>query len=109
MKKYILTIAVLFCTSVKSQKVDTVKHALQVKPVVVNTLNKDTLYQVGWSVFGLSRNDTSGANSFVQLYNRNGKKIGELNVPIPYAVTSIWLDDAVIDSFILKFLGLTKR
>jgi hypothetical protein len=109
MKQTLTTLAILFALSTQAQKVDSVKHALQVKPVVINTLNKDTLYQVGWSVFGLSRNDTSGANSFVQLYNRNGKKIGELNVPIPYAVTSIWLDDAVIDSFILKFLGLTKR
>jgi len=86
MKKYILIIAVLFCTSVTAQ-IDTVKNALLVQPVVVNVMQKDTCFQVTWSVFGVS----------------------ELNVPIPYSVLSVWLDDAVIDNYILTFLGLTKR
>ena len=109
MKKYIIIIAVLFCTSVKAQFIDSVKNALQVKPVVINVLNKDTCYQVAWSVFGVNRNDTSGANSYVQLYDRVGKKVGELNIPIPYSVLSKWLHDVVIDDYILKFLGLSKK
>jgi len=109
MKKYILIIAVLFCTTVKAQKIDTVKNAIQVKAVVINSLKKDTCYQVSWSVFGINRNDTLGANSYVQLFDRKAKKVGELNVVIPYSVLSVWLDDVVIDNYILKFLGLQKK
>lgn len=109
MKKYILIIAVLFCTSVKAQHIDTVINAIIVKPVVVNQMQKDTCYQVTWSVFGVNRNDTSGASSYVQLYSRVGKKVGELNIPIPYKVLSVWLHDVVIDDYILKILGLSKK
>ena len=108
MNKYILIIAVLFCTSASAQ-LDTVKNALLVQPVVVNSLQKDTCYQVTWSVFGVNRNDTTGANSYVQLFDRRAKKVGELNIPIPYSVLSIWLDDKVIDDYILLILGLKKK
>jgi hypothetical protein len=108
MKKYIFILAILFATQSQAQ-VDTVKNAIQVKPVVVNSLQKDTCYQVSWSVFGVNRNDTSGASSYVQLFNRKAKKVGELNVPIPYSVLSVWLDDKVIDDYILTILGLAKR
>ena len=109
MKHLITMIAVLFCTSTQAQKIDTVKNAIQVKPVVVNALQKDTCFQVGWSVFGISRNDTTGANSYVQLFDRKGKRVSEINVRIPYSVLSVWLDDIVIDNYILTFLGLQKR
>jgi hypothetical protein len=110
MKKLLTLIFVLVNLSVFGQKVDSVKNALQVNPVVVNALQKDTCYQLTWSVFSINRNDTtSGANSYVQLYDRKAKKVGELNIPIPYSVLAVWLDDVVIDDYILKFLGLTKK
>ena len=105
----ILFVFVFAAFSAQAQKVDSVKNALQVKPVVINVLNKDTLYQVTWSVFGISRSDTSGANSYVQLYDRKGKRVQEMNVRIPYSILSVWLDDKIIDDYILTFLGLTKR
>ena len=109
MKKLLLILFVSAAFSATAQKVDSVKNALQVKPVVINVLNKDTLYQVTWSVFGISRSDTSGANSYVQLYDRKGKRVQEMNVRIPYSILSVWLDDVVIDNYILTFLGLRKR
>lgn len=109
MKKLLSILFVFAAFSAQAQKVDSVKNALQVKPVVINVLNKDTLYQVTWSVFGISRSDTSGANSYVQLYDRKAKRIQEMNVRIPYSILSVWLDDVVIDNYILTFLGLTKR
>lgn len=109
MKKLILFAAIFAATNLQAQKVDTVKNAIQVKPVVVNSLKKDTCYQVSWAVFGINRNDTTGANSYVQLFDRVGKKVGEMNVPIPYSVLSVWLDDIVVDNYILTFLGLQKR
>lgn len=110
MKHILTTIAILFAVSTQAQKVDTVKNAIQVQPVVINSLTKDTVFQVTWSVFGLNRNDTvSGANSYVQLYSRTGKRVQEMNVHIPYLVLSVWMDDKVIDDYILTLLGLKKR
>lgn len=110
MKKLLTLIFVLVNLSVFGQKVDSVKNALQVNPVVVNALQKDTCYQLTWSVFSINRNDTiSGANSYVQLYDRKAKRIQEMNVRIPYSVLSVWLEDKIIDDYILTFLGLKKR
>lgn len=109
MKKYILILALAFSLNASAQQIDSVKNAIQVKPVVVNSLQKDTCFQVSWSVFGINRNDTTGANSYVQLFDRKAKKVGELNIPIPYSVLSIWLEDVIIDNYILSILGLTKR
>lgn len=109
MKKLLLIITLFVAVSATAQKVDSVKNAIQVTPVVINALAKDTAYQLSWNVFGISRNDTSGANSYVQLYDRKAKRIQEMNVRIPYSVLSVWLDDVVIDNYILTFLGLKKR
>lgn len=109
MKKYILILGFAFLTLNASAQLDTVKNAILVQPVVINALTKDTCYQVTWSVFGISRNDTTGANSYVQLYNRTGKRVQEMNVHIPYSVLSVWLEDKIIDDYILTFLGLKRR
>jgi hypothetical protein len=109
MKKYILIIAVLFCTSAQAQSIDTVKNAIQVKPVLYNALLKDTVYQVSWTVLGIPRKDTSGANSYVQLFDRKAKNIGQMNIWIPNSIISIWLNDTIIDDYILKYLGLQKK
>ena len=109
MKQLLTTIGLFIALTTQAQKVDSVKNAIQVKPVVVNALQKDTCYQVTWSVFGVNRNDTTGANSYVQLFDRKAKKVGELNAPIPYSVLSVWLDDKVIDDYILLILGLQKK
>ena len=109
MKKLLSILFVFAAFSATAQKVDSVKNAIQVTPMVINALAKDTAYQLSWNVFGISRNDTSGANSYVQLYDRKAKRIQEMNVRIPYSVLSVWLEDTVIDNYILTFLGLTKR
>ena len=107
--KHLLLIGFAFLALNATAQIDSVKTAIQVQPVVVNAMQKDTVYQVTWSVFGVNRNDTSGANSYVQLYDRKAKRVGELNIPIPYKVLSVWLDDKVIDDYILTFLGLKKK
>ena len=110
MKQTLTILAVLFCIAAKAQKIDTVKNAILVNPVQINSLTKDSVFQLGWSVFGINRNDTtSGANSYVQLYDRKGKRVQEMNVQIPYSVLKVWLEDVVIDDYILTFLGLTKK
>jgi len=75
MKKLLLILFVFAAFSASAQKIDTVNNAIQVTPVVINALAKDTAYQLSWNVFGINRNDTSGANSYVQLYDRKAKRI----------------------------------
>lgn len=107
--KHLLLIGFAFLTLNAYSQIDTVKGSIQVQPVVVNAMQKDTAFQLTWSVFGINRNDTSGANSYVQLFDRKAKRVGELNIPIPYKVLSVWLEDVVIDNYILTFLGLKKK
>jgi hypothetical protein len=109
MKKYITILALCFATSLKAQQVDTVANAIQVKPVLYNALLKDTVYQVSWTVLGIPRHDTSGANSYIQLFDRKAKSIGQMNIQIPNAVIVAWLNDTIIDDYILKYLGLQKK
>jgi hypothetical protein len=109
MKKYLLIAALFAATTTKAQQVDTVANAIQVKPVLYNALLKDTVYQVSWTVLGIPRHDTSGANSYVQLFDRKAKSIGQMNIQIPNAVIVAWLNDTIIDDYILKYLGLQKK
>lgn len=112
MKKLFIIIAVLFCTVAKSQAIDTITNAIQIHPAVVNALKKDTVFQVTWSLFGINRKDTSGANSYVQLFDRKSNRIDEQNIPIPFSVLrslTFWTMVGVIDDYILTFLGLQKK
>ena len=109
MKKYITILALCFAIKANSQQVDTVANAIQVKPVLYNALLKDTVYQVSWTVLGIPRHDTSGANSYVQLFDRKAKSIGQMNIQIPNAIITLWTSDNIIDDYILKYLGLQKK
>ena len=109
MKKYITIIGLAFTLNASAQQVDTVANAIQVKPVLYNALLKDTVYQVSWTVLGIPRHDTSGANSYIQLFDRKAKSIGQMNIFIPNAVITLWLNDTIIDDYILKYLGLQKK
>lgn len=111
MKKVLLSIFVLISVSSFGQKVDSIRNAIQVQPIQLNALTKDTLYQVHVTVFGLVVGDsTSGCNTYVTYHDRKGKKLGETNIPIPASVVNKWgTDDAVIKEYVIKFLNLTKR
>jgi hypothetical protein len=109
MKQVLLIIGLAFTLNASAQKVDTVANAIQVKPVLYNALLKDTVYQVSWTVLGIPRHDTSGANSYVQLFDRKAKSIGQMNIQIPNAIITLWTSDNIIDDYILKFLGLLKK
>ena len=109
MKQVLLIIGLAFTLNASAQQVDTVANAIQVKPVLYNALLKDTVYQVSWTVLGIPRHDTSGANSYIQLFDRKAKSIGQMNIFIPNAVITLWLNDTIIDDYILKYLGLQKK
>jgi hypothetical protein len=109
MKQVLLILGLAFTLNAQAQQVDTVANAIQVKPVLYNALLKDTVYQVSWTVLGIPRHDTSGANSYVQLFDRKAKSIGQMNIWIPNAIITLWLNDTIIDDYILKYLGLQKK
>jgi hypothetical protein len=91
-------------------KSDTIPSAIQVKAVEFNRLTKDTITQVTWVVFGLTRDTTQGCNTYVVAYDRKGKKVADGNVPIPAHIVQEWgTDNTLIDDFILKFYNLIKR
>ena len=89
---------------------DTIPSAIQVKAVEFNRLTKDTITQITWVVFGLSRDTTQGCNTYVVAYDRKGRKVTDGNVPIPAHIVQQWgTDNTLIDDFILKFYNLIKR
>lgn len=108
--KYLFIAALLFSATASAQSDSTIKSAIQIQPVVVNVMTKDTATQVTWQVFDLSRDTTKGCNSYVSLYNRIGNNVFALNVAIPASVVNKWgTDDKVIDDYILTFLGLKRK
>ena len=108
MKKYILIIAVLFCTSASAQQLDTVKGAIVVKPLVFNAVKKDTVHQVKVERMWASSTDTS-VTTYVILYDRKGNQIYEDNIIVPYVFWVASKDKTLVDDYIIKSLGLTKK
>jgi hypothetical protein len=106
-----LSIALTTSAPVQVQvKSDTIPSAIQVKAVEFNRLTKDTITQITWVVFGLSRDTTQGCNSYVVAYDKRGRKVTDGNVPIPAHIVQEWgTDNTLIDDFILKFYNLIKR
>lgn len=109
MKKLILFAAIFAATNLQAQKVDTVYKAIQISPIVVNALKKDTAYQLTWRIDGVHRNDSLPAVSVIQVFNRKGRRIMEDEVTIPASVLAVWLANTVIDDYIMAFYGITKR
>ena len=105
----ITAIALTTTAPVQVQR-DTIPSAIQVKAVEFNKLTKDTITQITWVVFGLTRDTTQGCNTYVVAYDKRGRKVTDGNVPIPAAIVKEWgTDNTLIDDFILNFYKLIKR
>lgn len=109
MKQTLTTIAILFALSTQAQKVDTVSNGILVKPVLMNWINKDTAYQFTWQFFQVTRDTTIGCNSYVEVFDRKGKKLTEKNVPIDKATLQQYPKLAAIDKYIAFSLGLELK
>ncbi len=110
MKQLLFTLALFATLQSQAQTVDTVKSAIQVVPKEVNSLTKDTAYQLTWQVFDLSRDTTRGCNSYVQLYDRKARQVYYTNVHIPSKTVNAWgTNDTIIDDYILTFLHLKRK
>lgn len=106
----LITAIALSTTAPVQVQADTIPSAIQVKAVEFNRLTKDTITQITWVVFGLTRDTTQGCNTYVVAYDKRGRKITDGNVPIPAAIVKEWgTDNTLIDDFILNFYKLIKR
>jgi hypothetical protein len=106
----LITAIALSTTAPVQVQSDTIPSAIQVNPVEFNRLTKDTITQITWVVFGLTRDTTQGCNTYVVAYDKRGKKVTDGNVPIPAHIVQEWgTDNTLIDDFILKFYNLIKR
>ena len=109
MKQLILFAALFAATSAQAQKVDTVANGILVKPVLMNWITKDTVYQVTWDLFQVSRDTTKGCNSFIQVFDRKGKKLYDKNVPIDKTTLHSYPRTLAIDKYIVFSLGLELK
>lgn len=110
MKQTLSIIAVIFCTVVSAQKVDTIKSAIQIQPVVVNAMTKDTAYQLSWKANDLTRDTSLPVAFYIAMYSRGGNKISDFNLTIPASVIQQWgTSDTIIDDYILKLYNLKKK
>jgi len=110
MKQTLSIIAVLFCITSQAQKVDTVKAAIQIQPLVVNALTKDTCYQLSWKANDLSRDTSAPVVFYIALHSRTGAKITDFNLTIPANIIQQWgTSDTIIDDYILSKYTLKKR
>lgn len=106
MKKIITALFVVVSLNAYSQKVDTVKNSIQIQPIVINPLKADTAYQLFWRISVDRGGDNQGYGA---LYNRIGNKVHDFNFTVPQKVMNVWLDDKVIDTFLLNKFKLKYR
>lgn len=109
--KYILFLALCFLAfNVKAQKIDTVKAAIQIQPVVTNAFTKDTAFQLMWQANSLTRDTSAPVAFYVAMFDRHAKKVLEFNLSIPAAIIAQWgTSDTIIDDYILNKYGLKKK
>lgn len=109
MKHILILIGLAFTLNAQAQKVDTVRNGILVKPVLMNWINKDTAYQITWQFFQVTRDTAIGCNSYVEVFDRKGKKLTEKNVPIDKATLQQYPKLAIIDKYIAFALGLELK
>jgi len=109
MKHTLIILGLAFSLNASAQKVDTVANGILVKPVLMNWITKDTVYQVTWDLFQVTRDTTKGCNSYVQVYDRKGKKLYDKNVPIDKTTLNQYPKVLAIDKYIIFSLGLELK
>lgn len=109
MKKLLFIALCFIALNSKAQKIDSVKYAIQIQPLIVNQFQKDTAYQLSWRCNGLERDSTASASFYVALFNREARKVLDFNISVPPSVLKNWSSDTVIDNHILKQYNLKKK
>jgi hypothetical protein len=109
MKKLLFIALCFIASNTKAQKIDSVKYAIQIQPIITNAFQKDTAYQATWRCNGLDRDTTASVSFYVALFNREARKVLDFNVIVPPSILKTWVSDTVIDDYILKQYNLKKR
>lgn len=111
MKHLLFIIGLAFTLNASAQKVDSIPLAIQIKPLVINAIKKDTAYQVTWRGIDIVNDTTKSLTTYVQVWDRQGRQVGESNVIVPAEIVRQWMNKGryAIDNFILTFYGLVKR
>lgn len=86
-----------------SDSIVMVKGSIEIIPIVV-TAQGDTARSLNWYAFNVNRSDTTqGCNTYVQLYDKNGKSISQFNQPIPASIANVWgISPSPIDDYIFS-------
>lgn len=93
-----------------SDTIVVVQDALQVEPVLINALTKDTCYQILWNVQNISRDTTQGSPCNVYMYARNGVNFGQVSCYIPKEIINNWgTNNTIIDDYVLAYFGFRRR
>lgn len=110
MKKTLTIIAVMFCISLNAQSDtsivrygDTIKYskgAILIEPVVVDAQG-NYAYSITWNAFDVTQDTTKGCNTYVILHGKNNEQLTAFNQPIPASVVNVWVENTVIDNYIL--------
>ncbi len=111
MKKVLFFLSIAFFAQVSNaQKIDTVKAAILIEPVVTNPFLKDTACQLSWQANAVTRDTSMPVVFFVGLYNRSARRVYDTNVTVPASVIAEWgTDNSLIDDYILTKLSLKKK
>lgn len=108
MKKLLFILLTTLSLNTKAQKIDTVKNSALVKPMVINSINRDTIYQIRVERVWGDVFDTT-ATTYVVFYDRKSKKVGETNVVLPYSFLFAWKEKSMVNDFVILSLGLQKK
>lgn len=111
MKKTILILLVLVSLSTQAQtrkqssvltdSIVMVQGAIEIEPIIVNAQG-DSARSMNFNAFNVTPDTASGCQTYVQLFDKNGRSIADFNCLIPASVKNVWgTDDSVIFNYIL--------
>ena len=88
-------------SSVLTDSIVMVQGAIEIEPIIVNAQG-DSARSLNFSAFNVTPDTASGCQTYVQLFDKNGRRIADFNCPIPSSVKNVWgTDDSVIYDYIL--------
>jgi hypothetical protein len=111
MKKLFISLLVLVSLSAQAQtrkqssvltdSIVMVQGAIEIEPIIVNAQG-DSARSINFNAFNVTPDTASGCQTYVQLFDKNGRSIADFNCPIPASVKNVWgTDDSVIFNYIL--------
>lgn len=111
MKKLFISLLVLVSLSTQAQtrkqssaltdSIVMVQGAIEIEPIIVNAQG-DSARSINFNAFNVTPDTASGCQTYVQLFDKNGRSIADFNYPIPASIKNVWgTDDSVIFNYIL--------